>query len=52
MELAFAIVFVLAIAAIVGGAGLMLGRWLAPRFEQVANEQVASDQRDSVPDDE
>ena len=52
MELAFASVFVLTIAALVGGAGLMLGRWLAPRFEQVANEQAASDQVDRVPDDE
>jgi hypothetical protein len=52
MELAFAIVFVLTIAALVGGAGLMLGRWLAPRFEQVANEQATGEQRDAVPEDE
>ena len=38
MELVFGIAFVLTIAALVGGAGLMFGRWLAPRFEQLADQ--------------
>jgi hypothetical protein len=48
MELAFGVLFVLSIAALVGGVGLMFGRWLAPRFEQLADE---SDET-RVPDDE
>ena len=39
MELAFAIVFILTIAAVVGGAGLMFGRWMAPRFEQLVEDR-------------
>jgi hypothetical protein len=48
MELVFGVLFVLTIAALVGGAGLMFGRWLAPRFEQLADQGDET----PVPEDE
>jgi hypothetical protein len=48
MELALAVVFVLAVAAVVGGLGLMIGRGLAPKIEDLAEHQDDS----RVPEDE
>ena len=48
MEFVFAVVFVLVIALIVGGLGLLIGRGLAPKFDDLANQRDET----RVPEDE
>ena len=45
MELVFAAALVLTIAAVVGGAGLLLGRWAAPGFEKLVQDDDADGPR-------